>query len=607
MIGETISHYRIVAKLGEGGMGVVYKAEDTRLRRSVALKFLRRDALDNTEYRERFVREAQAAAALDHPNVCTVFGIDRAGDQAFLVMALVEGQSVSSKIAERPLKLDEALDIAIQTAHGLQAAHEKGIVHRDIKPSNLIINQRGQLKIMDFGLAQLVDRTRLTQATSILGTVAYMSPEQANRLTTDRRSDIWSLGVVIYEMVTGRVPFEGQHEQAVIYSILNAEPEPITALRVGVPVELDRIVAKAMAKRSEQRYQHIDEMRVDLSVLRDKLVASKSPSAVATKGARAAIGRRDVIVPKDVAVRKEYGAADRQKSRLAYGLLTTFVAVLILAALIVWWRSKPSSPALATTQPTQTLSETIHTSTGDMRLIPAGQFIFGAGNDIVLPFAKPQGFQSPNPQQLVRLGAYYMDVTEVSNAAYKQFCDATRHPYPHPPDNDANYFETKPDYPVVNVSFDEAQAFARWAGKRLPTEQEWEKAARGADGRIYAWGNTLPLRAVNVEGDRDGYATAAPVNAWRENASPYGLVNMSGNVWEWTASPYQPSHEEIESLAAWSPVANQPGVAWFVVKGGSFVTPADDLDLTAFFRAGIAHLVKSPYQGFRCAMDPPGK
>ncbi|MEX2300598.1 MAG: protein kinase [Bryobacterales bacterium] len=230
MIGQTISHYRIVEKLGEGGMGVVYKAEDTKLRRTVALKFLRGDVLESGEHKERFLREAQAAAALDHPNICTVHEIDEAAGKTFLAMAFVEGQSVKDKIAERPLKLEEALDIAIQTAQGLQAAHEKGVVHRDIKPANLIVNAQGQVKIMDFGLAQLTDRTRLTQTSTLLGTPAYMSPEQAQRLPADRRTDIWSLGAVLYEMATGRLPFEGDREAAVLHAIIHEDHEPITAL-----------------------------------------------------------------------------------------------------------------------------------------------------------------------------------------------------------------------------------------------------------------------------------------------------------------------------------------------------------------------------------------
>ena len=216
MTGQTISHYNILSELGRGGMGVVYKAEDTRLKRPVALKFLRSDVLEDDEHKERFLREAQAAAALDHSNICTVYEIDEADGQTFIAMAFIEGQTVKNKIAERPLKLDEALDIAIQTATGLQAAHEKGIVHRDIKGANLMVTPRGQVKIMDFGLAQLAERSQLTKTATMLGTPAYMSPEQARGERTDRRTDVWSLGVVIYEMVTGRLPFEGERQEAVV-------------------------------------------------------------------------------------------------------------------------------------------------------------------------------------------------------------------------------------------------------------------------------------------------------------------------------------------------------------------------------------------------------
>ena len=281
MIGQTISHYRITEKLGEGGMGVVYKAEDTKLKRPVALKFLRSDVLEDEEHKERFLREAQAAAALDHPNICTVHEIDEVDGEMFIAMAYLEGRTVKRKVAERPLKLEEALDIAIQTAQGLQAAHEKGIVHRDIKSSNLMITPQGQVKIMDFGLAQLAERSQLTKTATILGTPAYMSPEQAQRLPTDRRTDIWSLGVVIYEMATGKLPFEGERQEAVLYAIGNEEPELPTAVRSRVPLELDRIVEKTLAKGREERYQHVEEMIVDLRGLRKKLESGASAIAEA--------------------------------------------------------------------------------------------------------------------------------------------------------------------------------------------------------------------------------------------------------------------------------------------------------------------------------------
>ena len=322
MIGQTISHYRITEKLGEGGMGVVYKAEDTKLKRFVALKFLRSDVLEDEEHKERFLREAQAAAALDHPNICTVYEIDEAEGRTFLSMAFLEGQTVKEKFKERPLKLDEALDIAIQTAQGLQAAHEKGIVHRDIKSSNLMVTPQGQGKVMDFGLAQLAERSKLTKTTVSLGTPSYMSPEQAQKSKTDRRTDIWSLGVVVYEMVTGRLPFEREREQAVLYSIVNEEPEVMTAQRVDVPVELDRIVGKAMAKDADERYQHVDEMLVDFQSLRKALAAGTA--------------RTPAVIP-----------SERSGRNWRSGALTSVgMALLAIGLGLGWWlhdREAPSS------------------------------------------------------------------------------------------------------------------------------------------------------------------------------------------------------------------------------------------------------------------------
>ncbi len=265
MIGKTVFHYMITGKIGEGGMGVVYKAEDTKLKRNVALKFLPPEFTRDPEAKKRFLHEAQAASSLQHRNICTIHEIDETSEgQVFISMDFYKGESLSEKISRRPLPLNETIDIASQIARGLNSAHKVGIVHRDIKPANILITEQNEVKIIDFGLAKLTDRSKVTRSGTTLGTVAYMSPEQLQGKKVDQRSDIWSLGVLMYQMITGILPFKGEYEQALSYAILNKEPEPITALRTGVPQELEWIVMKILAKDPGHRYQHADELPVDL-------------------------------------------------------------------------------------------------------------------------------------------------------------------------------------------------------------------------------------------------------------------------------------------------------------------------------------------------------
>jgi TolB-like protein/tRNA A-37 threonylcarbamoyl transferase component Bud32/Flp pilus assembly protein TadD len=284
VIGKIISHYRILEELGRGGMGVVYKARDTKLGRTVALKFLSPQILGAEDEKARFLHEAQAAASLSHPNICTIHEIDEYEERSFIAMECVEGKSLRSLIEAGPLKLELAVDIAMQTAAGLQEAHEKGIIHRDIKPANIMITPKGRVKIMDFGLAKAAGRTQLTKEGTTIGTIGYMSPEQARGEEVDRRTDIWSLGVILYEMVTGRRPFEGDYEQAVIYSILNSEPEPLTSLRTGVPMELERVVNKALVKNSNERYQTAADLVADLRHLQRILLAETAVSREPARG-----------------------------------------------------------------------------------------------------------------------------------------------------------------------------------------------------------------------------------------------------------------------------------------------------------------------------------
>ncbi|HEX9917051.1 MAG TPA: protein kinase, partial [candidate division Zixibacteria bacterium] len=267
MIGKTISHYKILEKLGEGGMGVVYKAQDTKLDRIVALKFLPKHLLCDSEAKARFIHEAQAASALNHPNITTIHEIDEIEGECFISMEYIEGRDIKELVEKKGLSIEEILKIAIQVVEGLSRAHQKDIVHRDIKSDNIMVTKDGLVKIMDFGLAKLKGATKLTTTGSTLGTAAYMSPEQAQGIEVDQRSDIFSFGVVLYEMITAQLPFKGEHEAAIIYSIVNETPEPLARYKANVPEGLQRIVDKALKKDRNIRYQSAADMTADLKGL----------------------------------------------------------------------------------------------------------------------------------------------------------------------------------------------------------------------------------------------------------------------------------------------------------------------------------------------------
>lgn len=272
MIGKTIHHYRILEKLGSGGMGVVYRAEDTKLERTVALKFLSPALTQDEEAKERFMHEARSASALDHPNICTIYEINESPEgRLFIAMAYYEGETLKERITGKPLRSGEATAIVIQAAEGLSKAHVEGIVHRDVKPANILINKEGVVKVLDFGLAKLLDQAEYTQVSTTLGTIAYMSPEQVSGEEVDQRSDIWSLGVMLYEMLTGTLPFKGEYEQAIVYSIVNMPPDPITNIQPSVPIALERIIKRTLAKNPADRYQSMEALLADLYKLREEL------------------------------------------------------------------------------------------------------------------------------------------------------------------------------------------------------------------------------------------------------------------------------------------------------------------------------------------------
>jgi non-specific serine/threonine protein kinase len=295
MIGQTVAHYRITAKLGSGGMGVVYEAEDTKLGRHVALKFLPPEMAADTSMLERFQREARAASALNHPNICTVHAIDVHEDKHFIAMELLEGQTLSERIRAGAFDLEPLLDVGTQIADALESAHAKGIVHRDLKPANVFVTPRGQAKILDFGLAKIeaaratgdetseaptaIPQRELTQAGSTMGTVSYMSPEQARGQLTDSRTDLFSLGTVLYQMATGTLPFEGETSAVVFEAILNRDPAPVNEANPALPPELARILGKALEKDRSLRYQTATDLKTDLLRLKRDLSSGSRRAA----------------------------------------------------------------------------------------------------------------------------------------------------------------------------------------------------------------------------------------------------------------------------------------------------------------------------------------
>ena len=602
------SKYEVLCHIGGGGMAQVFLARHSGHGGAFAVKVLAEYLAQDPQVVARFEQEARTAASLSgHPNIVPIFDIGSGNGMHYLIMQFISGQNLSSYLSEHgKLAPADALNVVAQTATGLVWSESKHIVHRDLKPANILLDQTGRIVILDFGLSKLADvATGLTRPGESLGTPYYMSPEQIRGEPCDLRSDLYSLGIILYELLAGCRPFEADSIVAIQMAHLAA---PVSLLRTAdpsLPEACEVFVQKLLQKRREDRYQSPQELLDELQKLgatsgpgklRPKVNvalearlaepvsaisatgAISPPTSVtthpipeATWSASAATISPDMprphfatIPPPALTAPTPSIQKPRDKRRFLWIAGGVFATIVVVAVLFLSLVPAPPAPEL-------------NDAYGRMLLVPAGDFIYGENSP-----------DSPRPRQTISLKGFYVDETEVSNKEYKQFADATGHTAPKSAD-----FTTAPDNPVVGVTYEDAQAFAAWAGKRLPTEEEWEKAARGVDGRRYPWGQEPWTHGVPTR--------LQPINSFPDRKSPYGALNMAGNVFEWTASTFPAGNAEFEDMRTVLGTMNFSKV-WHTIKGGSF-SPHGDVFFQCFMRRGFPPDQQSPVIGLRCVRD----
>lgn len=620
--GSRLGRYVIKRQLGSGGMGEVYLAEDQQLERTVALKFLPADFANDKERMRRFVLEAKAAAALNHPNIAHIYEIGEVNGTNFIAMECVDGKTLRHLMRES-MTVGNILDLAIQVASALVAAHASGVIHRDIKPENIVVRPDGYAKVLDFGLAKLTEKRGGTSESStivntdpgvVMGTARYMSPEQARGLTVDERTDIFSLGVVIYEMAAGRPPFEATTGSDTIALILNKEPPPLARFSREVPAELERIVLKALAKNCEERYQSVKDLLIDLKHLKEelefeiKLERSSSPDighvptilstgarlaqVTGAQGAQSTAETSTPVAKIDQPATRLFGATNVFK-RISFAKAA--LALILLggsAATGLWIWNRFSTSGQSTAQ--QILPNLEAARRAKWVQIPAGTFQQGC-----VPADKC--LENELPRRTVRLTRdYWIMAYNVTVSDFESFSRDTGRQMPDQPP------WSEPNHPVVNVNWFTASDFCKWYGGRLPTEAEWERAARGGvEGRIFPWGHSASHDFANYgteEGNmglaagRDQWVQTSPVGSFPPNS--FGVFDMAGNVYEWCADWY---HDNYYSQAPnEDPKGPETGLLR-VLRGGCWTF--NYLIMRSSHRDNGYPINLNPYVGIRCARD----
>jgi formylglycine-generating enzyme required for sulfatase activity len=599
-------HYRILRLLGRGGFGFVYQAQDTLLGENVAIKELIPALVGDEATLKRFLSEARATMRLTHKRIVRTHNVFSEGGNYYIAMEYMPGGSLEERLREHgALPVDEAVQVAVDVCEGLGCAHEEGVVHCDLKPQNILFDAEGGAKVGDFGIAhvsgEMLTRSWHTPAGFVAGTLPYMSPEQADGVRDDPRIDVYALGAVLYRMLAGRTyldfdPRETPRSQSDnVQRIYQEQPRPPSTSNLRVTPWLDAVVLKALAKRPEDRFADAGAMRAALLQQRPApLPLAPTKLAPAQPAAAPTPGGGSVLAAKKKAPLPAWFWPAVGGAVVLLIVLTIAIGAILdggdgTATLVSQPTRTAALAATATLKAPQPGDAQTRSKDGMVMVyVPAGSFAMGSDE-----------FDDEKPIHTVYLDTFWIDRTEVSNAQYRRCVEAGVCQVPTTCDlGDPTYDDgSKKDHPVVCVNWSQARTYCEWAGARLPTEAQWEKAARGTDGRTYPWGDSQPDCNRAQYGGCDGQTV--PVGSIAAGTSPYGALDIAGNVWEWVADWYDADYY------ASSPERNPPGPATGagrVLRGGSW--GSHWYSVRAAYRESGYPPARSYRIGFRCAVSP---